>query len=285
MRDRDFETSLQRFREDREHGASEIARAALRLMADCARKHDQDTTPRMVEVFRARAAALAGTRPSMAPLYNHMTKWSASLENLPNDPVMAGQLAAEAAEELARQSRLAAKLAAARLASRVPPGAAIMTHSLSSTIVELYRILKDRDVTAIVSESRPLCEGYVLAAKLDELGIRTTLVTDAQMGLAISGADVVAVGADSILADGRVVNKVGTYLLALAAREAKKPFYVCAESYKRCPAGMPDPPMERMDPAELGAPVLPGVTVVNAYFEITPAALVTACVAETDGIA
>ena len=56
-------------------------------------------------------------------------------------------------------------------------------------------------------------------------------ITDAQGGL-FDQADAVLVGADALLADGTLVNKAGTYLLALAAKDQNVPFWVCAESFK-----------------------------------------------------
>lgn len=276
----DFDRRLHRIREDHRRGASEIAREALRLVAECARLASADSTTELVDGLRSRASSLAAARPSMAPLRNLMARWSAALDGLPDDPHQAAHRAAAAADELREISREAVREAAARLADFIEPGTVVMTHSLSSTVVEMFRRLKHDRVTAIVTESRPLLEGHALAAKLNELAIATTLITDAQMGLAVRDADVVVVGADSVLADGGVVNKAGTYLLALAAREAKVPFYVCCESFKRCPAGMLPPPLERMDPVELGAPDLPHLTVANGYFDLTPGTLITACFTE-----
>lgn len=280
--DSDFEEAVRRIRDDRQRGASELAREGLRLMAGFARRASAATTPDLVEQLREGAALLAAARPSMAPLRNLMARWSAALDGLPDNPQRAAHCAAAVAEEFADISRGAVREAAARMAARVAPGATIMTHSLSSTVVELFRLLKHRKVRAIVTESRPLLEGHALSAKLNELAIRTTLVTDAQIGLAVRDADLVVVGADSVLADGSVVNKAGTYLLALAAKEAGVPFHVCCESFKRCPPDMTEPVLECLDPADLGAPELPFLTVVNRGFDLTPARLITACVTETD---
>lgn len=280
MRDEEFLKRLEGIREDRQGGASEIAREALRLVAECARGASMETTADLISMLRGRAAALAAARPSMAPLRNLMTRWAATLDGLPQDPYQAARRVADAAEDLADLSREAVREAAARLASLVEPGSVVMTHSLSSTVVELFRQLRHRGVTAIITESRPLLEGHALAAKLDELAIETVLITDAQMGLSVRDASLVVVGADSVLADGSVVNKAGTYLLALAARDAGVPFYVCCESFKRCPPDMLVPPLDSMDTSELGAPRLPHVTAANIYFDLTPATLISACFTE-----
>jgi translation initiation factor 2B subunit (eIF-2B alpha/beta/delta family) len=156
-----------------------------------------------------------------------------------------------------------------------------MTHSLSSTVVEVCRLLKDVGLRMIVTESRPLEEGRQLAGRLSAWGVPTTYITDAQMGLFVARADAVLVGADSVLADGAVVNKAGTYPLALAARDQGVPFHVCCESFKWRAADQPPPELEEMAPAELGLPDWPAVTVRNVYFDITPARLVSGWIDET----
>jgi translation initiation factor 2B subunit (eIF-2B alpha/beta/delta family) len=102
----------------------------------------------------------------------------------------------------------------------------IMTHSLSSTVLNVFEKLQDSRIAALVTESRPLNEGYILARRLSEWCIPTQLITDAQMGLFAAQADMALVGADSLLADGSLLNKTGSYLLALAAQDAKIPFCV-----------------------------------------------------------
>jgi translation initiation factor eIF-2B subunit delta len=82
-------------------------------------------------------------------------------------------------------------------------------------------------------------------------------------------------GADAILADGSLVNKSGTYLIALAAREAGVPFYVCAESFKCTEETAETITLEEKSGSELRPPPVPGVRARNLYFEVTPASLVT----------
>ena len=138
-------------------------------------------------------------------------------------------------------------------------------------------------MSAVVTESRPLYEGHATVERLGELGIAVTLITEAQVGLSMAHVDAVVLGADGILPDGSVVNKAGTYPLALAAADQGVPVYVCAESFKRWPPELAptDPPLEEMDPDELGAQTWPGVTKQNIYFDITPARLITRCITET----
>jgi translation initiation factor 2B subunit (eIF-2B alpha/beta/delta family) len=158
----------------------------------------------------------------------------------------------------------------------------LLTHSLSGTVQAALLACKDQIERVYVTESRPACEGRVTAQTLAASGMAVTLLTDAEAGLFIPECAAVVVGADSILADGAVVNKAGTYLLALAAhanRPERAPFLALAETLKIAPSTQPH--LEEMDPAEVVSPSeLPGVSARNIYFDRTPAALVNAIITE-----
>lgn len=274
MNDEEFQRRLEELIEDRHSGASELARLGLEMAAQCAQSAEVKKTIELRHYLAERAEALGAARPSMSPLKNLMENWKESLEVLPDEVEEARAKAAEIALNLAEQSTKASFEAAALTSALVGDNKTIITHSFSSTVLEVFHLLKNRGVQAIVPESRPLCEGGELAERLGQWDIPTTYITDAQVGLFAGRADMAIVGADTLLADGSAINKAGTFLLAMAAHDQDVPFYVCCESFKLCPQEEP-PELEEMSPAELGAPPWPGVTVSNIYFDVTPAHLIT----------
>lgn len=269
---------------DRSHGASELARRALQIVVTAAREETVEDAGAMRNLLHCLADALIAARPSMAPVYNLMARWREELVQI-DEPDLAQirQQAANSAERIVRQSEQAVAAIGERGAQLVKPGQTIITHSFSSTVLAILEKQRQQQIRVIASESRPLCEGYKLAEQLSAWAIPTTLITDAQLGLFVPEADVALVGADSLLVDGSVVNKAGTYLLALAAQAHDVPFYVCCESFKQRSEDMPPLELETLDPAELGAPGYPYVTVKNIYFEITPAHLITNWIHEQSG--
>jgi len=277
-----FNLWIAEIRNDRTRGASELARRALELLAEAAQTLPAADGVELREYLLALAAQLEAARPSMAPIQNLLRRWREGLP-IPADLNLtaARHLAAEQAELLIAASRRAVADCAAHAAKLLGPEPTVLTHRLSSTVVETCRLLQDSGLRMIVTESRPLAEGRQLAERLSAWKVPTTYITDAQMGLFVARADAVLVGADSVLADGAVVNKAGTYPLALAARDRGVPFYVCCESFKWRAPDDPPPELEEMAPAELGVPDWPGVTVRNVYFDVTPARLVSAWIAET----
>jgi methylthioribose-1-phosphate isomerase len=138
----------------------------------------------------------------------------------------------------------------------------------------------------IVDETRPLLQGARLTCwELAQLGIEHRLACDGAAPFLISQghADAVVVGADRIAANGDVANKIGTYSLALAARQAGIPFLVAAPESTIDPATAAGAaiPLEQRADEEVTAPAAPaGTKALNLAFDITPAELVTAVVTE-----
>lgn len=268
-------------RADRSLGAGELARRCLGLLSDFALRHPAGDAEALGSALESLAGRMAATRPSMAPVQNLLLRWRRLVtEPGMRDPQRLRETAVRGARELTRASREATSGAARSAASTVPSGATVITHSLSSTVLTLFRLRAGEGVRAIVTESRPLLEGTSLARELSKLHVPTRYITDAQMGVFAPEADLAVVGADSVLADGTVVNKAGTRLLALAARDSGIPFYVCCESLKYARTAPGEAVLESMPPDELDAPPLDGVVVSNVYFDLTPPHLVSAWIDE-----
>ena len=140
-------------------------------------------------------------------------------------------------------------------------------------------------------ETRPLLQGIRLTAwELDAMGVDYRVVVDgAGPSLIARGeVDVVVVGADRIVANGDVANKVGTYPLALAAARAGVPFVVAAPESTVDTATPDGAAVEIEDRSEAEVLLLNGVRIappaaraVNPAFDITPSDLVTAIVTES----
>src|SRR5205807_7328268 len=141
----------------------------------------------------------------------------------------------------------------------------------------------------LVPETRPYLQGARLTAwELAEGGIPLTLITDNMVGhfLKTGKIGAVVVGADRIAANGDTANKIGTYQMAVLARENSVPFYVAAPISTldlSIPSGESIPIEER--PAEevthiRGVQIAPDVEAANPAFDVTPARLITAIITE-----
>jgi len=120
---------------------------------------------------------------------------------------------------------------------RLEAGDTVMTYSYSTTVLRILERAAKRgvDFEVYVVESRPVAEGRLMASALGRLGLRSTLVVDSAVRYVMKRVSKVFVGAEAIAANGAVVGKVGTSVVALVAKEARVRFYVAAGLYKFSP--------------------------------------------------
>jgi translation initiation factor 2B subunit (eIF-2B alpha/beta/delta family) len=185
-----------------------------------------------------------------------------------------------------RDDASAAREAVARTAVQLLPSrgswVATLSHSgiVRSALAEAQR--RGLEPRALVGESRPRLEGRALAAEIAAEGVPTWLLADAALPLLVSQARAVWLGADAVTNRG-VIHKVGSYALALAAREHSVPVYALAERRKFLPAATPALTIAEMAPEEIWEDPAPGVRPRNVYFELVPLDLLRGIVVE-DGV-
>jgi methylthioribose-1-phosphate isomerase len=218
-----------------------------------------------------------------------------------------GASPAEAAARLEREARTICDddLASCRAMGRhgatlVPEGARILTHCNAGglatagygTALGVIRAAHEagKKVRVLADETRPFLQGARLTAwELMHDGIDVTLIADVAAGSLMRRGeiDLVVVGADRIAANGDVANKIGTYSVAVLAKEHGIPFYVAAP-WSTVDLACPDGghiPIEERDPSEVtelfGTRTAPaGVAVLNPAFDVTPSGLIAAIVTE-----
>ena len=147
-----------------------------------------------------------------------------------------------------------------------------------------------KKIAVYADETRPFLQGARLTAwELRNDNIPVTVITDGMAGSVLRSGRVqaVVVGADRIAANGDTANKIGTYPVAVLARENQVPFYVAAplSTVDFETATGDDIPIEERAPEEvtriLDVPVVPlGVAVYNPAFDVTPARYVAAIITE-----
>ncbi|ADG90949.1 initiation factor 2B related protein [Thermosphaera aggregans DSM 11486] len=117
---------------------------------------------------------------------------------------------------------------------RVSNGDVLMTNSNSLAVRRFFARLKQEniEVEVYVPESRPGLEGLLLAEYLEELGFNVNLIVDSAMRYFMKNVDKVFMGAEAVAANGAVVSKAGSSLMALAAKEARVRVYVLAPLLK-----------------------------------------------------
>jgi translation initiation factor 2B subunit (eIF-2B alpha/beta/delta family) len=266
---------------DNTSGAAEILRRAAEVFyslassdIDLGRLSDQSARQLVIKT----CVALLKAQPRMAALANLANR--VAFDALNAREVL--NAAAASAASFIQQVDAAISSATDRAARLIKEDSVVLTHSRSSTVLAALKKgrAEGRSFGVIATESRPAFEGRRLAASVAELGISVVFIADAAATLELSRADFVLIGADAITPQF-LVNKIGTSMIALAAREMNRPVYALSDSSKLINAdlfsGAED---DRHDPDELWADPPSGIAIMNRYFEPAPIELFTKFITE-----
>jgi len=273
----DAEKLIQSIAVDRYHGAEWLSNAALGTMIAIALNASADDADELRETLKSYARRMAESRPSMTPITNKLGMF---YSRLPEGAALNEFRAAatKSASMIIKESRKDRSRLVENAKSVLGEPATVFTISDSSTVADVVLGVGAKNVGA--TESRPQRAGRNLAERLAGEGVNVLLVVDAAAAMFMESADVAVVGADSVLYDGGFVNKVGTRMVALAARDQGVPFYVVCSTSKfnvmnYLGRGVE---LEEKDPPEVAE--LEGVNVRNPYFEVVPGRLVTGMITE-----
>ena len=244
---------------------------------------------------------LAKTRPTAVNLFWAIDRMKRLYTSLRGQPIgeIRGRLVREA--KLVREEDIAINRAIGRNgAALVPDHKTVLTHCNAGalatagygTALGVIRAAREsgKQIDVFADETRPFLQGARLTAwELQQDGIPTTLITDNMAGHFLKSGRIgcVVVGADRIAANGDVANKIGTYSVAVLAKENQVPFYVAApiSTLDLTLASGDRIPIEQRSAAEVthvfGQRMAPeGIAVENPAFDVTPSRYVTAIITE-----
>lgn len=258
--------SIESFRTDTEHGSTYLSIRALEVLRDTA----TDTMTRDGDPARITdiAGELVTVRPSMTAITNRINHVMATTSGTPS--------AIETACDKAIERAYTADETAAATARNEIQGQHILTHSRSGTVLDA---ITQSDARVTITESHPGDEGTLVAEQLAAEGHDVTLISDAATAHVLHDhdIDIVLVGADTILPDGSVFNKVGTHTIATAAHHEEIPLVAVASTDKI--AYEKTTQNETGDPTDLYDGPEP-ISVYNPRFDTTPPTLITAYITE-----
>jgi translation initiation factor 2B subunit (eIF-2B alpha/beta/delta family) len=278
-----IDSLLEEIKADRTTGAGELARKGAEVIRFFLSTASGDA-PAFLNELIVLAKKLIDCQPSIAPFF-HLANTVLLAAEDQMDPSQIRKAAKKGIEDFLLHFQTSLRKISDIGRGLIPAGSRVLTHSYSSTVL---RTLVDarklgQPFEVICTESRPMCEGLQMARELSELGIRVQLQIDAAAAYTMRDATVALVGADCLTPLG-LVNKVGTYSLALSAKGRGVPFYALCGTGKLLGAKMVEKfRILKKDPREVWPHPAPGVEVLNFYFDTTPLDYLTAIVTE-DGM-
>ncbi|HLX44835.1 MAG TPA: S-methyl-5-thioribose-1-phosphate isomerase [Bryobacteraceae bacterium] len=255
--------------------------------------------------FETVCGTLAATRPTAVNLFwaiDRMRRLRSSLNGESAEAVIESMIAE--AKQIRLEDIAICQAIGRNGADLVPDGKTVLTHCNAGALatagygtalgVIRAAVAAGKTIDVLADETRPFLQGARLTAwELQHDGIPVKLITDNMAGYFMHAGRVgcVVVGADRIAANGDVANKIGTYSLAVLAKENGVPFYVAApvSTLDLKLASGAEIPIEQRAASEVthvfGVPVAPeNIEVENPAFDVTPARYVTAIVTE-NGVA
>jgi methylthioribose-1-phosphate isomerase len=284
-------------------GAPAIGVCAAMGLALGAARSKATGTKQFTTEFQKNCDLLAETRPTAVNLFWSIERMKRAFSE--------GALAGESVDDLKARLRTEAdrihdedvascRAIGANGATLVPEQARILTHCNAGalatagygTALGVIRgaVEAGRKVRVLADETRPFLQGARLTAwELVKDGIETTVITDNMAGAIMKAGDVdlVVVGADRIAANGDTANKIGTYSVAVLAKEHSIPFYVAApwstiDLATRDGDAIPIEERAAREVTHVGSTRLApeGAHVRNPSFDVTPNKYITAIITE-----
>src|SRR5688572_5416825 len=284
-------------------GAPAIGVAAAMGIAVGMTRSRATGTKQFTTEFQKTCELLAATRPTAVNLFWAIERMKKAFAAAAHE----GQSVDEIKRRLVDEARAihdedvqSCRTMGAHGAELVPSSARILTHCNAGalatagygTALGVIRAAAEqgKTIAVLADETRPFLQGARLTAwELIRDGINTTVITDNMAGamMRLGQVDLVVVGADRIAANGDVANKIGTYSVAVLAKEHGIPFYVAAP-LSTVDLNTPDGsriPIEERNEREVThvgtSRITPGgARIRNPAFDVTPAKYVTAIITE-----
>ena len=295
----DYRQVVAAIRDMQIRGAPALGVAAAYAVALAARELRPDAPSDLLFELEQASREIVAARPTavnVAWAVRRMIDIAASLPNTSDVP----QRLLQEAQDMQREDVSANRGIGLHGADLVPEGGAVLTHCNTGalatagygTALGVIRAAWEsgKRFQVFHTETRPFLQGARLTAwELVQLGIPATMVVDSAAGLLLKDGNIkcVVVGADRIAANGDTANKIGTYALAVLAKENQVPFYIAA-STSTVDLDLPSGdliPIEQRDPSEvthLGGirTAAEGIDVQNPSFDVTPHRYIAAIITE-----
>ena len=210
-------------------GATNIAVEGVKAFASLAERLEVSSLESLFDDLEKARYTLATARATEPALRNGLRYILYNLHKKASTVKEAKEIVNSISQEYIHLLKDSKKKVISYGAHRIKDGSTIMTHchsSLSTGII-LEANRQGKEIQVFCTETRPLYQGRITAKELVDAGITTTQVVDSAMRWVINSydVDIIITGADAITSQGTVINKIGTRLLALAAKEMDVPFY------------------------------------------------------------
>ncbi len=219
---------IDKLKKDNKSGANEFIDKALKIITSQL-NYIEDQNEDITLPFLELSKEIIFSRPNMAPLIHTIGFLIHDLEIISKESLLFKISKLKKEREISF-SNLALNFLSFLNSLQKDP-LRLMLISYSSTIIDLLDKYEKTNLIIYILESRPLFEGYRVAELLSKK-YETHLIIDAAMGKFLDRIDFVFIGVDSVLEDGSIINKIGTYPLTVLAKSINAQVYAICDSFK-----------------------------------------------------
>jgi methylthioribose-1-phosphate isomerase len=283
-------------------GAPAIGVAAAMGMALATIEYKDLPKEKFLKKMQEAANTIKSTRPTASNLFWAVNRIWKMVSTYPDDPNTISDLVIDEAKLMAQEDINVNKNIGKHGSTLLEDGDRVLTHCNAGSLATVQygtalapvrsAIANGKSISVIADETRPRLQGARLTAyelHYDKIPVKVISDTSSGLLMFLGKIDKIIVGTDRVTSDA-VFNKIGTYLVALAAKENNIPFYVAAPSSTlSLDETTKDVTIEQRDSSEVShvlgkLQIVPeGVECLNYAFDITPFKLVTAIITE-DGV-
>ncbi len=273
----DYLKKIQDIKTLKVQGAENIAKTGLTILRDFARTYKDDDKKFMRE-FLALAKNVSSARPTEPALRQEIFFVTEKVKRSKTPKKDTIRLCSFYIKNI----MLVKKKIALYGSRKIRNNDIIMTHCHSNTVMAIFREAKrqGKKFSVIVTETRPKMQGEKTANDLLRMRVPFIYVVDSAMALFMKQATKVFVGADALLSNGSIVNKIGTEATAIVAKEFRVPVFSAAGTHKfdeKTIFGFEEP-IEERDPKEIWNNKK--IKILNPAFDITSANYISEIITE-----
>lgn len=252
-------------------GASKVREALVKAMGREARENPAKTIPALRKELRESLFLLASARPTEPG-----TRTAARIIIKAINGPAAGvpelrKMVSEACARYTKNREDALEKMAQYGANLIPKGSVVLTHCHSHSVEAILIKAKPKIKYVINTETRPRWQGRITSQSLAKAGLKVVHIVDSAAASFMGEANFFITGCDAILADGGIVNKIGTRQISLAAEKEGVPHYAASSTHSFDPVtyfGIPEK-IEERDLREVWGKKIKGVSIRNPAFDIT----------------
>jgi ribose 1,5-bisphosphate isomerase len=278
-----FKQTLKKIKNLEIQSARNVAKEGLKALAKEMESSQANSTSSFLKQLEKKSSQLASVRVTEPALRNGLRRIHHSARNSSNVK-QAKQNIQQSVRDYVKEMENARQSIQEIGQKRIRNDDVILTHCHSTTVMGIFKKAWEngKKFEVICTETRPKLQGRKTARELVGMGVPTTMIVDSAVGTVVNDCDLFIAGADAVTSDGFIINKIGTSVIALAAKQAGTKTSCTCSTFKFDPDTLTGEwePIEQRDSKEIWEKPPKGLKIKNPAFDFTHPSLIDFLICE-----